>query len=188
VEEGATHISSEEKYYISIHSDRWYGLSFFETIELGDLTVPDEDYPNTKLLPLRPMPISALGDPKFEALYKQKFRFYNPIQTQVFHTLFHTDSNVLIGAPTGSGKTNIAEMAILRVFKNQPQKKCIYIAPLKALAKERIIDWKCRMGSENLKKSVVELTGDFTPDLKALKEADLLITTPEKWDGISRNW
>ena len=44
------------------------------------------------------------------------------------------------------------------------------------------------MGGENLRKSVVELTGDFTPDLKALKEADLLITTPEKWDGISRNW
>jgi activating signal cointegrator complex subunit 3 len=39
-----------------------------------------------------------------------------------------------------------------------------------------------------MRKSVLELTGDFTPDLVALKEADLLITTPEKWDGISRNW
>jgi len=39
-----------------------------------------------------------------------------------------------------------------------------------------------------MKKSVLELTGDCTPDLKALKDADLLITTPEKWDGISRNW
>ena len=44
------------------------------------------------------------------------------------------------------------------------------------------------MGSQNMKKSVLELTGDCTPDLLALKEADLLITTPEKWDGISRNW
>ena len=64
----------------------------------------------------------------------------------------------------------------------------IYIAPLKALAKERIIDWKVRLGGEIMRKSVLELTGDFTPDLVALKEADLLITTPEKWDGISRNW
>ena len=39
-----------------------------------------------------------------------------------------------------------------------------------------------------LKKSVLELTGDNTPDLLALKNADILITTPEKWDGISRNW
>ena len=28
----------------------------------------------------------------------------------------------------------------------------------------------------------------MTPDLKALQKADVLITTPEKWDGISRNW
>jgi activating signal cointegrator complex subunit 3 len=35
---------------------------------------------------------------------------------------------------------------------------------------------------------VLELTGDVTPDLKALQKADVLITTPEKWDGISRNW
>jgi len=82
----------------------------------------------------------------------------------------------------------MSELAMLRVFKEQPGKKIIYIAPLKALAKERIIDWKIRFGSENLKKSVLELTGDVTPDLKALKDADLLITTPEKWDGISRNW
>lgn len=30
--------------------------------------------------------------------------------------------------------------------------------------------------------------GDFTPDLRALLAADIIIATPEKWDGISRNW
>lgn len=34
----------------------------------------------------------------------------------------------------------------------------------------------------------MELTGDFTPDMKALLSADIIISTPEKWDGISRNW
>lgn len=34
----------------------------------------------------------------------------------------------------------------------------------------------------------VEMTGDYTPDLMALLSADIIITTPEKWDGISRNW
>lgn len=37
-------------------------------------------------------------------------------------------------------------------------------------------------------KSVVELSGDFTPDIRALQNADVIITTPEKWDGISRHW
>lgn len=34
----------------------------------------------------------------------------------------------------------------------------------------------------------VEMTGDYTPDLMALSSADIIISTPEKWDGISRNW
>lgn len=32
------------------------------------------------------------------------------------------------------------------------------------------------------------MTGDYTPDLTALLSADIIISTPEKWDGISRNW
>lgn len=91
-----------------------------------------------------------------------------------------------MGAPTGSGKTNIAELCILRVFTETPEKKVIYIAPMKALAKERILDWRKRFST--LHKSVLELTGDFTPDLDALNKAHVLVTTPEKWDGISRNW
>ena len=95
---------------------------------------------------------------------------------------------MLIGAPTGSGKTIMSELAMLRVFKQTPKSKIIYVAPLKALAKERIIDWKKRLENGPLGKVVLELTGDVTPDLKALTKADVLITTPEKWDGISRNW
>ena len=102
--------------------------------------------------------------------------------------MYHTDSNSLIGAPTGSGKTIMAELAMLRVFKNTPKSKVIFVAPLKALPKQRIIDCKKRLEQGALKKSVLELTGDVTPDLKALQKADVLITTPEKWDGISRNW
>ena len=39
-----------------------------------------------------------------------------------------------------------------------------------------------------LGKALVELTGDVTPDLAALLRADVIVCTPEKWDGISRNW
>lgn len=82
----------------------------------------------------------------------------------------------------------MAEIAMLRAFKLYSDQKVIYIAPLKALAKERIIDWKKRLQNGSVKKIVEELTGDVTPDIKALQKADILITTPEKWDGISRNW
>lgn len=34
----------------------------------------------------------------------------------------------------------------------------------------------------------MELTGDVTPDMRAIAKADVIVTTPEKWDGISRSW
>jgi len=48
-------------------------------------------------------------------------------------------------------------------------------------------DWEERF-QRQLGKTVVELTGDFTPDVDALDRADVVVTTPEKWDGISRHW
>lgn len=36
-------------------------------------------------------------------MYAGRFTHFNPIQTQAFHTLYHSDDNVLLGAPTGSG-------------------------------------------------------------------------------------
>lgn len=32
------------------------------------------------------------------------------------------------------------------------------------------------------------MTGDVTPDMRAVANADLIVTTPEKWDGVSRSW
>lgn len=75
----------------------------------------------SELLDLQPLPITALGNPEYESLYK--FTHFNPIQTQIFHTLYHTDTNVLLGAPTGSGKTIAAELAMFRVFNQYPTSK-----------------------------------------------------------------
>ena len=46
-----------------------------------------------------------------------------------------------------------------------------------------MVDWNARFQGM-LGKNVVELTGDFTPDVMALDKADIVVTTPEKWDGI----
>jgi len=101
--------------------------------------------------------------------------------------VYHTDQNILVGAPTGSGKTVTAELAVFRLLRAHPGQKAVYIAPLKALVRERMADW----GNKFVKKlgySLQELTGDVAPDMKALMSADILATTPEKWDGVSRHW
>ncbi|XP_051922360.1 activating signal cointegrator 1 complex subunit 3 [Hippocampus zosterae] len=173
------------QYYIKAVSDRWLGAEAICIINFQNLILPERHPPHTELLDLQPLPVAALGHREYESLYK--FTHFNPIQTQIFHTLYHTDTNVLLGAPTGSGKTIAAEMAMFRVFNKYPSSKVVYIAPLKALVRERIEDWKVRM-EEKLGKRVVELTGDVTPDMRAIAQADLIVTTPEKWDGVSRSW
>lgn len=42
---------------------------------------------------------------------------------QAFHTLYHTDHPVLLGAPTGSGKTISAELTMMRLFSQHPGQK-----------------------------------------------------------------
>ncbi|XP_047413665.1 activating signal cointegrator 1 complex subunit 3 isoform X2 [Sciurus carolinensis] len=173
------------QYYIRAVSDRWLGAEAVCIINFQHLILPERHPPHTELLDLQPLPVTALGCKAYEALYN--FSHFNPVQTQIFHTLYHTDCNVLLGAPTGSGKTVAAELAIFRVFNKYPTSKAVYIAPLKALVRERMDDWKVRI-EEKLGKRVIELTGDVTPDMKSIAQADLIVTTPEKWDGVSRSW
>ncbi|PSN49726.1 Activating signal cointegrator 1 complex subunit 3 [Blattella germanica] len=173
------------QYCVTATSDRWLGSVTQVPITFHHLILPESHPPHTNLLELQPLPVTALNDAQLEMLYP--FSHFNPIQTQIFHCLYHTDNNVLLGAPTGSGKTIAAEIAMFRVFKVYPGCKVVYIAPLKALVRERIEDWKVRL-EVKLNRKVVELTGDVSPDIRAISEADVIVTTPEKWDGISRSW
>ncbi|KAL6011995.1 activating signal cointegrator 1 complex subunit [Asimina triloba] len=173
------------QYYIHAVSDSWLHAEAFHVISFHNLTLPETYVSHTELLDLKPLPVTSLGNKAYEDLYK--FSHFNPIQTQTFHLLYHTENNVLLGAPTGSGKTISAELAMFHLFNTQADMKVIYIAPLKAIVRERMNDWRNRLVSM-LGKKMVELTGDFTPDLMALLSADIIISTPEKWDGISRNW
>ena len=168
-------------------SETWLGCESFVELNFQHLILPEEHPPHTELLDLDPLPRSALKNPVYESMSANKFTHFNAIQTQAFHTLYHTDTNVLLGAPTGSGKTISAELAMMKVFRDSPGSKVVYIAPLKALVRERIKDWRKNL-CPTLGLRMVELTGDYTPDLRALLQADIIVSTPEKWDGISRNW
>ncbi|KAI0380049.1 Sec63-domain-containing protein [Hypomontagnella monticulosa] len=173
--------------YVRAVSDKWLGAETVNPVSFQHLIRPDTESVYTDLLHLQPLPISALKNPGLEEIYAKRFQYFNPMQTQIFHTLYHTPANVLLGSPTGSGKTVAAELAMWWAFRERPGSKVVYIAPMKALVRERVKDWGARL-SGPLGLKLVELTGDNTPDTRTIKDADVIITTPEKWDGISRSW
>lgn len=168
-------------------SDSWAGAESSVAVSFQHLIRPESESIQTKLLPLRPLPIQALHNKAIESIYYDKFLYFNPMQTMIFHTLYNESTNVLLGSPTGSGKTVAAELAMWWAFKNFPSSKVVYIAPMKALVRERVDDWNARI-TKPLNRKLVELTGDNTPDAASIRSADIIITTPEKFDGISRNW
>ncbi|KAI9689957.1 MAG: hypothetical protein M1822_009839 [Bathelium mastoideum] len=173
--------------YVRAVSDRWLGAETVTPVSFQHLIRPDTESVYTDLLALQPLPISALRNPALEEIYGQRFQFFNPMQTQIFHCMYHTSANVLLGSPTGSGKTMAAELSVWWAFREKPGSKVVYIAPMKALVRERVQDWGRRL-AQPLGLRLVELTGDNTPDTRSIKDADIIITTPEKWDGISRSW
>ena len=55
-------------------------------VSFRHLILPERYPPPTELLDLQPLPVSALRNPAYEALYSQHFPFFNPIQTQGGHS------------------------------------------------------------------------------------------------------
>ncbi|KAL3278293.1 hypothetical protein HHI36_013626 [Cryptolaemus montrouzieri] len=175
------------QYFLRIVSDRWIGAETQLPISFRHLILPEKNFPPTELLDLQPLPITALRNDKFESLYNEKFPQFNPIQTQVFNSVYNGDDNIFIGAPTGSGKTTVAEFAILRLFDKNPEGRCVYLVPKDALAELIFADWHNKF-SQFLGKKVVLLTGETGTDLKLLSKGQIIITTAEKWDVLSRRW
>jgi hypothetical protein len=179
--------TGNEKYILRVVSDSWIGVEMVYPISLEATRIPKQININTDLLDLTPLPTTALQDDKYEQLF-DRIETFNPVQTQLFHVLYHTDHPVFLGAPTGSGKTVVGELAILRMKRRYRDGICIYIAPLKSLARERLKEWTKRFGGPPMHWKVLELSGDTRHDRRAIEKADILVCTPEKYDLISRGW
>ncbi|RPB19872.1 Sec63-domain-containing protein [Terfezia boudieri ATCC MYA-4762] len=176
-------------YFITLISDRWIHAETKLAVSFRKLVLPDKFPPHTPLLDLQPLPVMALKKREFVDLYPHWEKF-NKIQTQVFNSLFTTDDNVFIGAPTGSGKTVCAEFALLRHWSKGGEDvgRAVYIAPFQELVDRRYQDWKERLSHIGGGKEIVKLTSDTTADLKLLEKGELILATPSQWDVLSRAW
>ncbi|KZV62423.1 Sec63-domain-containing protein [Peniophora sp. CONT] len=175
-------------YYVSVISNNWLNCEFRLPISFQGLILPEKFPPPTALLELQPLPLSALHNAEFEAVYKERLSEFNKIQTQVFQALYTTDENVFVGAPTGSGKTVCAEFALLRLWSRREQPRAVCIEPYAEMVEQRVTEWRAKFGKLQGGKEIVALTGETSADLRSSEKGDVIVCAPAQWDMLSRRW
>lgn len=141
--------------------------------ESADLDISTQEWQRT--------PISALPD--YARSLFADMDSLNIIQSKAANAVLNSDNNILLCAPTGAGKTNVALLALARCLHIHSA-RAVYISPLKALVQEQVATLSSRFESQGI--SVAELSGDQTLGRKQLQSTDIIVSTPEKWDIISR--
>ena len=135
------------------------------------------------------MNIEKLKLPKsaIEFLKSQGFAKLYPPQADSIKSGLLDGKNVLVSAPTASGKTLIAMLAMLS-YLSKNKGKVIYLSPLRALAAEKFTEFKklekVALGN---KIKVAISTGDFENIEKNLEKSNVLILTNEKMDSVIRH-
>lgn len=107
---------------------------------------------------------------------------FNPAQAQAVPEIIGSDENLVVVAPTGSGKTVIGMTAALKVVLGTGR-KAAWLVPQRSLTDEldRDLDLWRRRGLR-----IERLSGEHRVDLARLQEADLWISTTEKFESICR--
>ncbi|KAK1566906.1 hypothetical protein Q3G72_005877 [Acer saccharum] len=147
---------------------------------------PQQLDPKEKLIKISELPDWA--HPAFKGMTQ-----LNRVQSEVYETALYSPDNILLCAPTGAGKTNVAVLTILQLLAlnrnsdgsfNHIDYKIVYVAPMKALVAEVVDNLSNRLQVYDVK--VRELSGDQTLTRQQIEETQIIVTTPEKWDIITR--
>ena len=113
-----------------------------------------------------------------------------PPQAEAIEKGLLDGKNILAAIPTASGKTLLAELAMLKSISKGG--KALYIVPLRALASEKFDRFR-EFSSVDLKNGkdggvrVGISTGDFESRDEWLGSNDIIVATSEKTDSLLRN-
>jgi len=128
-----------------------------------------------------------LPEPAIKFLKSQGYEKLYPPQADSVKSGLLDGKSILVSAPTASGKTLIAMLAMLS-YLSKNSGKIIYLSPLRALAAEKFTEFKklekITMGKK-IKAGIS--TGDFENIEKNLEKSNILILTNEKMDSIIRH-
>jgi helicase len=135
------------------------------------------------------MKIEKLDIPKsaIEFLKSEGLTNLYPPQAEAIKAGLLSGKSILVSAPTASGKTLIAILAMIG-YLSKNNGKIIYLSPLRALASEKFLEFKkLEKLSIGNKIKVGISTGDFENPEKKLENNNILVLTNEKMDSIIRH-
>ncbi|MBF0486382.1 MAG: DEAD/DEAH box helicase [Candidatus Omnitrophica bacterium] len=118
-----------------------------------------------------------------DSLLATGIKTLHPPQAEAIKAGVLDGKSLVLAVPTASGKTLIAELAILKAIAEK-KGRCIYIAPLKALASEKYRDFIKKYSALGLKVGIA--VGDLDSPSAYLKNYDVVIATAEKVDSLLR--
>ena len=128
-----------------------------------------------------------LSKPAIDFLLSEGFSTLYPPQADCIDAGLLDGKSILVSAPTASGKTLTATLAIIS-YLSKNDGKVIYLSPLRALAAEKFTEFKKLEKIDLGKKIKVGIsTGDFENVEKNLEKNNVLILTNEKMDSIIRH-
>eukprot|EP01083_Nonionella_stella_P208232 755841_1 len=180
----ASNGSPPPQYFVRIVSDKWLGSTTVLPISFRHLILPRKFKEKTELLDLQPLPVDK------DTLYTFNHDYLNSIQTQIYNSLYNTSNNVLLCAPSLSGKTRMAECAIVKMLNEFPNGKCVYLTPKDELCAKQFKDWTRVFDRRSIKICVLEGTteGTVLKDVKAINQSQIIISTPINYDRVQRGW
>jgi len=117
-----------------------------------------------------------------EALLREDIRILRPIQWEALRAGALQGADLLVCAPSGSGKTLVGELVCLHQALNG--RKAFLLVPLRALASERFLRLQARY--RRLPVTVGISTGDYTAEPGDLAGADISVLTYERFDWLLR--
>ncbi|CEP21995.1 unnamed protein product [Cyberlindnera jadinii] len=172
-------------YFVTLISERWLHCEYKVPIMLNTIKLPRKFPAPTALLDLSPVPVSALNIPEFIGCFE--FPYFNKFQSQAFNTIYSSNDPVFFGAVKGSGKTVIAELALLNHWK-QNKGRAVYIVPSQEKIDMLLKQWTSRFSAISGGKVITKLGNELTSNLKLLASSHLILATPQQFDVISRRW
>ncbi len=128
-----------------------------------------------------------LPNSAIEFLKSQGFEKLYPPQEDSVKSGLLDGKSILVSAPTASGKTLIAMLAMFS-YLSKNNGKVVYLSPLRALAAEKFTEFKKleKIALSNKIKVGIS-TGDFENIEKNLEKNNILILTNEKMDSVIRH-